>query len=188
MTSHAYDYLGFYTIVITEFIENHEETIQQILKDCWSLYIINANVLAPSEDYGTIFLFTYFPYTPEHCEYVKPIVYDYFENGSFVRGVHLFPRKLRNFHRCPLKVSLYEFEPFVILKEQPNGVYHIDGLEGTIATVVSERLNFTPNVIIASTNILRNISNPATEVVIPKLPRSLDMVSNFSMNINNVSM
>lgn len=180
MTADTYDYAGYYTIVLSEFIDDYDETITQILKDCWSLYIANAIVLTPSKDYETIFLHTFFPYTPQHCESVKPIVYDRFANESFIRNANIFPDKFRNFHQCPLKISSYNFPPFVIMTKQLSGSYYIDGIEGTIVRVISQRLNFTPIVLLSSLNILRNITNISnTDFLKPKLPRSLDMVSFF---------
>lgn len=132
MTSDTCDYVGFHTIVITEFIEDYEEIIKQILKDCWSLYIANAIILTPSKHNDIICLFTYFSYTPNHCEGVKPVVYDYLKNVSFFCSADIFPDKLQNFHKCPLRVSLYEFVPFILLDKLSNETHHIDGIEGTI--------------------------------------------------------
>lgn len=87
-----------------------------ILRDCWSLYIANEIILATSSDYEQVFSYTYFPYTPNHCGVVEPIVLDHFENGAFVRGrTTFFPDKFRNFHKCPLIMSTYNFTPFMIM-------------------------------------------------------------------------
>lgn len=179
MSAETYDFVGFYTIVLTKHSNTNQETVANILKDCWSLYIANVIVLIPTENYEQIELYTYFPYTPEHCEGVEPVLYDYFENGTFALNVSIFPDKFRNFHKCPLTASLYHLPPFVILKPQSNGSYHIDGIEGTIVRVIAEQLNFTTIVQLSRTNILKNITNSSTNAVNDKQsvhPRSLDMV------------
>lgn len=180
MTTETYDFIGFYTIVLTEYIINVREIVQNILDDCWSLYIANVIVLAPTQDYKQVLSHTFFPYTPEYCECVQPIVVDRFENGKFTRGhsVPLFPDKFRNFHQCPLTLSSYNFTPFIIIIPQPNGTYYIDGIEGTIIRVISQRLNFTVNFLASRTNILKNITNSSNHLIneTPKLPRSLDLV------------
>lgn len=177
LTVETYEYSGFFTIVLTEYFDDQDCIIEQILKDCWSLYIANANVLTPTEDYETILLYTFFPYTVEHCGSVEPIVYDYFENGTFALNASIFPNKMENLFECPLIVSTYNFPPLVILKEQSNDTFYIDGIEGTVLRVIAKRLNFTPVVAMSSTNILNKISNGtnATELKRP-FPRSLDLV------------
>lgn len=175
MTVDTYEYVGYYTVVLTQHYTDAQETIRKILGDCWSLYIANAIVLAPSEDYQIVYIFTYFPYTPEHCEHVEPVINDYFVNGSCTRNATIFPDKLQNLHKCPLKMSLYDFPPFMMLKPLPNESYYIDGIEGTIIRVLSQRLNFTPIVLLSTTNLLRNITKSNTELQ-SKYPRSLDLV------------
>lgn len=105
MTVDAYNYAGFYTIVLTQYAKDSIETIRKIFADCWSLPIANAIVLIPSENYQSVYLFTFFPYTPEHCNYVEPIEYDHFKNGSFTHNKTIFPDKFQNFYKCPLIVQ-----------------------------------------------------------------------------------
>lgn len=183
MTIDTYEYSGFFTIVLTEYFDDQTEIIEKILRDCWSLYIANAIVLTPTEDYQTILLYTYFPYTATHCGSVEPIVHDYFENGTFALNASIFPNKMENLFECPLIVSTYNFPPLVILKEQSNGTFYIDGIEGTVLRVIANRLNFTPVVAMSSTNILNKISNTtnATELKKP-FPRSLDLVKKIYCN------
>lgn len=112
---------------MTEHIINVQEIVRKIFDHCWSLYIANVVVLTPSKDYAKVFVYTYFPFTPEHCESVEPILLDHFENGSFASGrsKSLFPDKFRNLHQCPLIMSSYNFTPLVFLIPQPNGSYYI---------------------------------------------------------------
>lgn len=95
------------------------------------MYIANSIILTPTEDYETILMYTFFPYTPEHCERVEPIVYDYFENGQFQRNAAIFPEKFGNLFRCPIKTATYNFPPYVMLTERSNDTY-IDGIEGVV--------------------------------------------------------
>lgn len=177
MTTTAYDYTGFYTIVLTEHSDDCEETIDKIFKDCWSLYIANVNVLTPTEDNETVLLYTFFPFTPDHCEHIEPIVSDYFENGTFVLNAPIFPDKLLNFFKCPLRVSSYTFAPFIMLKNKSNGSFYTDGIEGTLFRVMSQRLNFTPITILSGYNVLKQITNSSNVQRKPqKLRSSLEMV------------
>lgn len=184
MTTDTYDYIGFYTIVLTEYIINNKDIVRKILNDCWTLYIANVIVLTPTQDYKQVLSHTFFPYTPEYCEGVEPLLIDHFENGTFSSGLPLFPDKFRNFHKCPLTLSSYNFTPFIIIIPQSNGSHYIDGIEGTIIRVISQRLNFTVNFLLSRTNILKNITNSSNHLnEIPKVPRSLDLVR-FSILIS----
>lgn len=178
-------FVGFYTIVLTEYMNNCQEIVRKILNDCWSIYIANVIVLTPSIDYDKVLLYTYFPYTPDHCEVIQPIVLDHFENGTFVSGRDnlFFPDKFRNFHKCALNMASYNFTPLVMLIPQPNGSYYIDGIEGTVIRVLSQRLNFTVNVLLSRTNLLKNITNSTLQIDKRELPRSLDLVR-FSVEIS----
>lgn len=147
----------------------------------------NSIVLTPTHDYEIILMYTFFPYTSEHCERVSPIVYDHFENGTFVLNAPIFPEKFGNLFRCPLKIATYNFPPFVTLTERSNDTY-IDGIEGVVLRVISQRLNFTTIVIPSSLNILNKISNTTgvTEIKRP-YKRSLDLVQNNDYTFNSNS-
>lgn len=176
MTADTFDYSGFYTIILTEHTDDCQETITKILADCWTHYITNVNVLTPTEDYETILLYTYFPYTSEYCELVRPIVHDFFENDTFLSDAELFPDKFQNFYQCPLLMSTYNFPPFMILNKT-NGTYCTDGLEGKIFRTMAKRLNFTPITIKSSHNMFGNVTDRRNDS--NKLRRSLEMVNEF---------
>lgn len=169
VTIDVYDYTGFYTIVLTEYIENSQEIIRQILKDCWSKYITNVVVLVATKNYERVLLYTYFPYTAEHCEHIKPIVHDYFENGKFAFNATIFPKKFQNFFKCPLYVSAIDFPPFMILNSHANGSIFTDGIEGIMLSDMSRYMNFTPFIIKSALNT-QSIHNSSK-------PSSLDLVS-----------
>lgn len=177
MTTRTYDYTGFYTILLTEACDDCQETIARIFQDCWSLYIANVNILTPTNNNENVSLYTYFPFTLGHCESTEPVIYDYFENDQFVYNAPIFPDKFHNFYACPQKASSYTYAPFVMLKNQSDGSYNVDGIEGITLRVMSQRLNFTLIVIPSGYNILKPISNSSgVEEKKPHLRRSLEMV------------
>uniref|UniRef100_A0A3F2ZEL9 Uncharacterized protein n=1 Tax=Phlebotomus papatasi TaxID=29031 RepID=A0A3F2ZEL9_PHLPP len=140
----AFDFTGYYTIILTSVVENYREEVYKILKDCYRSYIINANVITfdPS-NIEKAFVFTYFPYTTKHCNHVKPVVNGVFENETLAMYSKLFSNKVSNFHRCNITVGTIEYPPFMILKYQGNGSYYYDGFEGIITRVLGQRLNFS---------------------------------------------
>lgn len=168
MNTTTFDYTGFYTIVLTQHC--NQETVQKIFLDCWSLHISNAVVLIPTLDHKKIQLYTYFPYRPQYCEVIQPVIFDYFENGSFSRNAPIFPNKFRNFFKCPLMISTYTFNPFMSVESFSTGLFHLDGIEGRMLVALAQRLNFKPVIQISLPNI--NLDTSQTT-----LRKSLDMVN-----------
>lgn len=163
MSSMTHDFTGYYTIILTEHSDDCEETVTKIFQDCWSLYIANAIILTPTEDYETIVLYTYFPYTAYHCGVVEAVVYDYFENNAFTLNSRIFPDKFRNFHQCPIRMSTYSLPPFMILQPQPDGTIQADGIEGSMFQAMAERLNFTPIVVQTDYNVLADLNSDSKD-------------------------
>lgn len=121
-------------------------------------------------------MYTFFPYSAEQCEAFVPIVYDYFENGTFTQNLPIFPDKFANLFRCPIKVATYNFPPFMMLTERSNDTY-IDGIEGVVLRVISQRLNFTTIVVPSSLNILNKYSNATNTTEIKrKYKQSMELV------------
>lgn len=90
-------------------------------------------------------IYTYFPYTPYHCEKVEPVILNYFINNTFVYDIDHFPDKLKNMHQCPLTLVTHNVTPFMILYRKENGEgYRTDGIDGITFRVLSQQLNFTP--------------------------------------------
>lgn len=105
MSVNAYDYTGFYTIVLQN--ATSQAIIRKIFEDCWKLYIANVNILVPTEGYKTILSYTFFPFTPDECEGVRPTIHNYFRNNTFLLNAPIFPDKFRNFFKCPLKIATH---------------------------------------------------------------------------------
>lgn len=119
-----------------------------VLQDCWSLYITNVIVLATIEIKTRTAIYTYFPYTVYHCEAVAPIISNYFIHSAFLYEIDFFPPKMNNLYQCPLYVATVEEIPYMFLIHQRNGQIYTDGIDGIIFRVLSQRLNFTPILII----------------------------------------
>lgn len=121
-----------------------------VLEDCWSIYITNVIVLATIEIKTRTAIYTYFPYTIYHCESVAPIILNYFIHSSFLYETDFFPSKLQNLYKCPLRVATIEEIPYMFLIPNKNGSIYTDGIDGILFRVLSQRLNFTPVLMIPS--------------------------------------
>lgn len=136
-----FDINGYHVIVLTNPIEDSYESINRIFSMCWKNYVTNVVILIPAQNYDKILLYTFFPYSEKHCEEVKPVLQNYFENDSFKHSLSHFPQKCMNFHQCPLRVFVKHRVPYMITDEV-NGILHVDGIEAVLLEELSRRLNF----------------------------------------------
>lgn len=147
---------GLYLIVLTDNnMANATTAIRRILNDCWSLQITKVNVLIPMQNNNGVHLYTYYPFNADFCEQVRPILYNSYTNGRFVERKPHFPQKFSNLHRCPLRVSTFELAPHMMLTDLGNGTIYPDGIEGIVLRVLSQRMNFTPIILIGGRNVLK---------------------------------
>ncbi|XP_062539205.1 uncharacterized protein LOC134207515 [Armigeres subalbatus] len=150
MKVQTYDYSGYFLIIVTDSSRNSFNTVQQIMDDLWSHYAINVGVLLSYDDSpGDAYYYTYFPFGEGYCEQVHPLLWKLFRKGRFVDSTREFyPKKLRNFYGCPLKVATFDIPPFMMMDPGFDGkVSNLNGLDGIITRVLSKLLNFTLNVV-----------------------------------------
>lgn len=143
MNASTFDYAGFYLIVLTESMPDQFEVISKILHDCWSLYIVNVNVLCISKDDSDVAMYTYFPFDKMGCEQVNPVVVNGFVNNVFIRPVDLYPNKFRNMHNCKVIVAAMDFPPYTIVTKDDDDNYVLSGIEGNILQLIAQRMNFS---------------------------------------------
>lgn len=138
-----FDYSGYYLVVLHESSSaNQSGIIENILRDFWSIYIVNVNVLAAGDEGNEVKMYTYFPYTQTHCERATPIVINQYVNQTFLHSVE-FPNKLSNMHGCRVIAAPFIFEPFVILATNKNGSSKWHGIEISVLSAIASKLNFT---------------------------------------------
>uniref|UniRef100_A0A3F2ZEM7 Uncharacterized protein n=1 Tax=Phlebotomus papatasi TaxID=29031 RepID=A0A3F2ZEM7_PHLPP len=139
----AFDFSGYYTIVLTSVHKNYTDTVTKILENCWELFIINVNIVT-YDPYNTerAYMITYFPYTSEHCGKVKPVVTGVFKHNTFMNNVTIFPDKVSNFHKCHLTVGLVNFPPYMTFSVSNMGRHSFGGFEGYALNALMDHLNF----------------------------------------------
>ena len=87
-----FDYQGYYLVVLTEYYKSQLPGVKSILTDFWNIFIVNVNIIIKSEDGRLAQLYTYFPYSETFCAQVKPILWNQFENESFINKLELVPQ------------------------------------------------------------------------------------------------
>lgn len=144
-----FDYQGFYLIVLTTYSDQQYQTMADMFEYLWAQYIVNINViwLTPHNDNEAI-MYTYYPFTRFFCGKTFPIQLNQFRFGEWLHSETMFfPDKVSNLHGCPLTVSTVRTPPFMILTEKDDGGILTDGIDGILLRVLSQRINFTINLL-----------------------------------------
>lgn len=146
-SKNCFDHSGYYTIVLTQRTTEPYNLLKQIFQELWFLHIVNVNVLSfENADAGTS-VFTFFPYSEEFCDDVRPVLWDYFVDDHFtLNDGALFARKLDNFHGCSLSMATFHSPPYMLLNGIENGTTpaRLEGIEGLLFDVLAQKLNFRP--------------------------------------------
>lgn len=150
MREHRFKTSGFYLIISLTTI-NGLMDVTSIFEDCWSMFMVNVNVLLPLADdddgYDTA-VYTYFPYDEMHCRTVVPerIFHSGVENLSS-NPIEWFPDKLSDMHGCDFKIAFTDYYPMIILSENSSGHMIVGGIEGELLETLAKLLHFTPKYI-----------------------------------------
>lgn len=108
--------------------------------------MINVNVLCWDEIEEHVNVYTYFPYTAMGCEHINSTLLMTLRNKTIISEDDFFPKKMRNFHGCPIWMATYTVPPYMILSELSDGTYITRGIEGNLYRELANALNFRPMV------------------------------------------
>ncbi|XP_055846707.1 uncharacterized protein LOC129912472 isoform X2 [Episyrphus balteatus] len=136
-----------FLIVLTKYTPGFRKVMEEIFILCYHYDVIDANIITDHPKRG-VAMYTYFLYSENVCRGCLPeLLYSF--NDGFGNLKKLFPEKLNNFHRCPIKVTSRYLPPFFTLigntsDPQPIGNWeNLSGIEGTLLKFLAEALNFT---------------------------------------------
>jgi Bacterial extracellular solute-binding proteins, family 3 len=134
---------GHYLIVL---INGQISEIQEMFKLLWKFQIFNVNVMFEDEN-GEVLVKTFMPFNVQNCNDTTPILISKFKNETSSNDIqNFFPEKLKNLHKCPIRISLSNNSvPFTFLKLLKNGSYKIEGIDILIIDALSKQLNFKMN-------------------------------------------
>lgn len=164
------DSLEYYFIFLQIRDRLHHSEMAKIFRYCFENYWIHCNVMVQTAK-GEVFIYTYFPFKEKQCQQTQPELINKFVDNHFISDV-MFPDKLRNLNKCPLKLTTWHVPPFVI-----NGTdfynlgRNITGFEIIILLEISREMNFTLDISMISINTYKENKTPE---YIP-----LGQVSNF---------
>lgn len=140
-----FEFQGYYVVVITEYYKSQLSGVKSILTDLWNIFIVNVNIFVKSEDGRLAQIYTYFPYSESFCAKVKPILWNQFENGSFINKSDWFPNKMENLYNCSLKVVSFNIQPMMMIELHSDGNHVYKGIDGELLFTLAERMNFRIN-------------------------------------------
>ncbi|CRK94937.1 CLUMA_CG008428, isoform A [Clunio marinus] len=146
-----YDSSSFFLIVFLKpFGYETFGGMSTLSKHFWGVNIVNVEYMINYDKLGVVETSTIFPFMKlarsADCksEFGLTGRYDISVDKWIVKNY--FQHK--NFHMkgCPLNVATFSYEPFMIIKKDGNDELTLDGIEGTLLNVLSEKMNFTPKI------------------------------------------
>lgn len=106
-----------------------------IFKAFWLRYIYNVNILCQHGD--TVSIKTFSPFQQDSCGNTTSIDLDM--NSIF----NLYPDKLKNLFKCPIKVATFFYPPITMRETLPSGSFRYYGSEMDLAFGLAGALNFS---------------------------------------------
>lgn len=167
--SNNFNFRGYFLFVL---INGIFPKVEKIFSKMWYKFILNVNVIYDRN--GTVTLGTFRPHDFKTCSGTYLIRIATFNNGSFGLDAKekIFPDKLKNMHKCKVKLVTFHRCPAVCITEENNTLQAV-GFDIGIINLIAETLNFTLN-----TEILRGdeqwgtiFPNKSTTGAIKKLVR-----------------
>jgi ionotropic kainate glutamate receptor 3/ionotropic kainate glutamate receptor 5 len=153
-----------FVIVSVHVRENLNQFASDLFAELWKWKILNAILVVPTSEIvnteepdlvPVLDIYTWFPYHPPgHCSDVRDaVLLDRWMSsdkapGRFLYNASLFPSKIPlNFHGCQIRVSTFEYMPFVGRKKttesDPSRVIFDEGLEIRLLKHISEKKNLS---------------------------------------------
>ncbi|XP_055611394.1 uncharacterized protein LOC129757996 [Uranotaenia lowii] len=140
LPSYQYETVGFYMIV---WLQQNSSTIPtKLLSSMANLLLFKTIVLHNTEE--EIELYTYFPYGVNASSSDRVSHWNSYSENGFKLSRPNFPLKLTNFYAAPLRVAVFDIDPFMMVKCDQKGIpIDYKGIDGHLLKALSEELNFT---------------------------------------------
>lgn len=135
----------FIIVVIVDEVQRNTNSLNEIFELLWKNGLINAHILIQNEPkFWT--LYTFMPYQ-EDCSNLGAMKIESFTPFNYTENMtvpedQLFPKKLNDFNRCPLKIATSLVDPFVILYNTSDAKHRYSGIDINAVTGISKLLNF----------------------------------------------
>lgn len=134
---------GFFSLI---FIDIDYLEIKQVFEKAWAHSMYNVNVLT-GDKFNNVSMFTFEPFRNDKCRETNPVL------QQIKPLMDIFPNKLNNFHKCPIRIPETNFFPGIQFNVSSNETL-ITGMEGEILLAASDALNLTVEVLLDTKNEL----------------------------------
>uniref|UniRef100_A0A1I8Q106 Ionotropic glutamate receptor L-glutamate and glycine-binding domain-containing protein n=1 Tax=Stomoxys calcitrans TaxID=35570 RepID=A0A1I8Q106_STOCA len=143
---HHYHHNGYFLLVYTGQEQDPMPFMKTVFESLYGIYITNVNIMLLEDQHPV--LYTYFPFAPNKCHSPDPEYLTSFKGiesyANFTLNRKLFPIKVANMHGCNLTILTWEYLPYMKLEfNVATGKLRLDGIEGSLITLLSERMNFS---------------------------------------------
>ncbi|XP_055910419.1 uncharacterized protein LOC129944780 [Eupeodes corollae] len=123
-------------------------TIEAIFELCKDNNVINVNVLLNHEIMG-VCMYSYKIFSDTKCRVVQPFLHFRLIDG-FDNLEEVFPKKLLNFHKCPLRICGQLNHPMLTFAGNQTDPHtndgkwkNLNGIDGQLIRIIAKSLNFT---------------------------------------------
>lgn len=99
-----FNFKGFFTIIFMN-IESME--IKEVTSFAWQYFMQNLNIIK-IESNGEFTVWTFNPFHDGKCGNTRPLRVDFSKYQT-----EIFPNKMKNLHKCPLRIPLFHYLPAV---------------------------------------------------------------------------
>lgn len=157
-----------------------------VFQKLFELYIVNADVIVlnPDKRDEEALLYTFFPFEENNCGIINPILWNTFRNKTFIHKKNFFPKKLKNLNKCPIKIATIDTPPFMTVIKTNNN-YSVDGIDGQLLSLLSQRMNFTSVILVPDDNLWGSVYVNGTSSGCAKLV--CDGLANISLGAFGLS-
>ncbi|CAH0723276.1 unnamed protein product, partial [Brenthis ino] len=125
--------------VILVIANEYEKNLIEFTEIAWNNDVSDIIIISKDADNNIIFS-TYMPYSNGVCGNYSPI---YLRSESKL----YFMSKYKNFHKCPIRVTLLDFSPYLKLKFVNETVTEVAGIDGNLLKLLIEILNATMDIV-----------------------------------------
>lgn len=179
-----------FLIFVTQETGNAPELLHDIFKMALNLGLLKINVLIHNGDAPMWSLYFYKPYL-QSCHSIDVIKIETFSPENYTNELDmpfnsLFASSQLEFPKCPLFVSVFPFEPFVII-HNVNGSIIFTGLDITIVNEIAETLHLVPIYLLAKKRGIIYQNGTATGAVGMVINEVANMtIGNFALSLDRV--
>lgn len=128
VTKFNFNFKGFFTL---NFMRIEQKNLKHITSFAWQNFMHNLNIVKVERN-GKFSVWTFHPFHDEKCGDTSPLLFSFSKDENF-------PNKIKNLHKCPLRIPLFHYSPAVEFKE--NSI--LSGIEGDLLVTIQKALNFT---------------------------------------------